>query len=59
MKEQFVKIFAEETMSQLELSINNYLKECPVKVISISYTTNNEYIFSERAIICFEEQKNE
>jgi len=59
MKEQFVKIFAETTMSQLEFSINNYLKNCPAKIISISYTTNS-YVFKERAIVVFEkEEKNE
>lgn len=54
MKEQFVKIFAEQTMAQLKLSINSYLKKCPAKIISISYTTDNKYVFSERAMICFE-----
>jgi hypothetical protein len=56
MKEQFVKIFAEQTMAQLELSINNYLKKCPAKIISTSYTTDNKYVFSERAMICFERE---
>ena len=53
---QFVKIFAEQTMSQLELSINNYLKTHPVKIISISYTTDNKYQYSERAIVVFEKE---
>ena len=53
---QFVKIFAEETMSQLEHSINDYLKKCPAKIISISYTTDNKYVYSERAIACFEKE---
>jgi hypothetical protein len=53
---QFVKIFAEQTMSQLELSINNYLKKCPVKIISISYTTDSKYQYSERALIVFEKE---
>lgn len=56
MKEQFVKIFAEQTMSQLELSINNYLKKCPAKIISISYTADNKYVYSERAIVAFEKE---
>jgi len=53
---QFVKIFAEETMSQLELSINNYLKKCPVRIISISYTADNKYVYSERALVVFEKE---
>lgn len=53
---QFVKIFAEQTMSQLELSINNYLKERPIKIISISYTTDSKYQYSERAIVVFEKE---
>ena len=53
---QFVKIFTEQTMSQLELSINDYLKTCSAKIISISYTTDNRYIFSERAIVVFEKE---
>ena len=53
---QFVKIFAEQTMAQLELSINNYLKKCPAKIISISYTTDNNCVYSERAIACFEKE---
>lgn len=56
MKEQFVKIFAEQTMSQLELSINNYLKKYPAKIISVSYTTDNKYVFSERALVVFEKE---
>lgn len=55
MKEQFVKIFAEKTMSQLESSINDYLKKFPVKIISISYTTNS-YVFKERALVVFEKE---
>jgi len=51
---QFVKIFAEQTMAQLERSINDYLKKSPAKIISISYTTDNKYVYSERAMICFE-----
>ena len=53
---QFIKIFAEQTMSQLELSINDYLKKCPAKIISISYTTDNKYVFSERALVVFEKE---
>lgn len=53
---QFVKIFAEQTMSQLELSINDYLKKCPAKIISVSYTTDNKYVFSERALVVFEKE---
>ena len=53
---QFVKIFAEETMSQLERSINDYLKKCPAKIISVSYTTDNKYVFSERALVVFEKE---
>ena len=56
MKEQFVKIFAEQTMSQLERLINDYLKKCPTKIISISYTTDNKYVYSERAIVVFEKE---
>ena len=56
MKEQFVKIFAEKTMSQLELSINNYLKTHPVKIISISYTADIHLVFKERAIVVFEQE---
>lgn len=53
---QFIKIFAEQTMAQLELSINNYLKKCPAKIISVSYTTDNKYVFSERALVVFEKE---
>ena len=54
---QFVKIFAEETMSQLERSINDYLKKkSPIKIISISYTSDNKYVYSERAIVVFEKE---
>lgn len=53
---QFVKIFAEQTMSQLELSINSYLKKSPAKIISISYTADNKYVYSERAIVVFEKE---
>ena len=53
---QFVKIFAEQTMSQLELSINNYLKKYSVKIISISYTTDDKYQYNERALIVFEKE---
>ncbi len=56
MKEQFVKIFAEQTMSSLELEINNYLKNNSTKIISISYTSDNKYVFSERAIVVFEKE---
>ena len=56
MKEQFVKIFAEQTMAQLELSINNYLKKYPVKIISISHTTDIHLVFKERAIVVFEKE---
>ena len=54
--EQFVKIFAETTMSQLEFSINNYLKEYPAKIISISYTADIHLVFKERAIVVFEKE---
>ena len=54
--EQFVKIFAEQTMGQLELSINNYLKTRPVKIISISYTTDSKYVYSEKVIVVFEKE---
>lgn len=53
---QFVKIFAEQTMSQLELSINNYLKTHPAKIVSISYTADNKYVYGERAIVVFEKE---
>jgi hypothetical protein len=43
-------------MSQLELSINDYLKKCPAKIISVSYTTDNKYVFSERALVVFEKE---
>ena len=56
MKEQFVKLFAEQTMSSLEFEINNYLKNNPVKVISISYYCDNSFIFGERAVIVFEKE---
>lgn len=56
MKEQFIKLFAEQTMSSLEFKINNYLKNNSVKIISISYTSDNKYIFRERAIVVFEKE---
>lgn len=56
MKEQFIKIFAEETMSSLEFKINHYLKNNLVKIISISYNYNNSSIFSERAVVVFEKE---
>ena len=52
----FVKIFAEQTMSQLELEINNYLKNNSTKIISISYTSDSKYVYSERAIVVFEKE---
>ena len=56
MKEQFVKIFAEQTMAQLELSINNYLKKSSAKIISISYTADINLVFKERALVLFEKE---
>ena len=57
MKKQFIKIFAEQTMSSLELEINNYLKNNPVKIISISYyCCDHSFIFGERAIVVFEKE---
>jgi len=58
MKKQFIKIFAETTMSALESKINNYLENNPVKIISISYNYINNAVFKERAFIYFEEEQN-
>lgn len=56
MKEQFIKIFAETTMSALEFKINNYLENNSVRMISISYNYINNAVFRERAIVVFEKE---
>ena len=53
---QFVKIFAEQTMSSLELEINNYLKNNYTKIISVSYTADINLVFKERALVVFEKE---
>ena len=56
MKEQFIKIFAEQNMSSFEFEINNYLKNNSAKIISISYTCDSHLIFGERALVVFEKE---
>ena len=53
---QFVKLFAEETMAALEYEINKYLEENSVNIISISYSTDENLVFREKALICFEKE---
>ena len=47
-----VKIFDEEHESDLEKSINNFLKENDVEVVDIKFQTSVS-VFSEEQIFCF------
>lgn len=47
-----VKIFDEEHESDLEKSINNFLKENEIEVVDIKYQTSVS-VFSEEQIFCF------